>query len=96
MVDQKLTKDYRHITFYQAHQANRLQLEIDNFWGKSFTWKKYHPLVNTQVKTLYQLSTKNKQEKDNQEDELHGERDYSPPYPEIKEGERQINESKAP
>jgi hypothetical protein len=55
-----------------------------------------HSLVNTQVKIVYQISTKKKQEKDNQEEEEHGEKDYPSHYSEIKEGKRNINETKSP
>ena len=48
---------------------NQLELENDNLLGKSFHWKKSHPLVDCKVKTIMRVSTKNIYTNDNQEEE---------------------------
>ena len=45
---------------------------------------------------MYKISTEKKLDQDNTEEEKLGEQDFSPHYLEIKEGKRDINESKAP
>ena len=58
LANQKPMKDCQHITSDEANRVNRLQLEIYNFSFKIFAWKKDHPLVKTQVKTLSNLNQK--------------------------------------
>ena len=45
---------------------------------------------------MYKISIEKKSEQDNTEEENLGEQDFPPHYSEIKEGKRDINESKAP
>ena len=45
--------------------------------------------------TLYKISTEQKPDQDNTQEENLGEQDFPPLYSEIKEGKREINESKA-
>ena len=49
-----------------------------------------------EVKTLYNIATKQKPIQENTEEEKLGEQDFPPQYLEIKEGKRELNESKAP
>ena len=45
---------------------------------------------------MYKISTEEKLDQDNTQEEKLGEQDFPPQYSEIKEGKREINESKAP
>ena len=45
---------------------------------------------------MYKISTEKKPDQDNTQEEKLGEQDFPPHYSEIKEGKRDINESKAP
>jgi hypothetical protein len=45
---------------------------------------------------LYKISAEQKPDQDNTQEEKVGEQDFPPQYSEIKEGKRDINESKAP
>ena len=73
-----------------------LKLESDHFPGKRFWFKRNHPLGKTEIKTLYKISTEQKPDHDNTQEEKLGEQDFPPQYSEIKEGKIEINESKAP
>ena len=80
----------------EIQHSTRLQLETDHFPGKSFQLKKNHPLGNIKVKTLYKIETEEKPTEENIEEEKPGEQGFPPQYNEIKEGERDLNETKAP
>ena len=95
MVGSNLTKECRHTSIDEIQHSNKLKLEIDHFPGKSFHLKKNHPLGNIKVKTLYKIETEEKPTEENIEDEKPGEQDFPPQYYEIKEGKRELDETKA-
>ena len=80
----------------EIQHSTRLQLETDHFPGESFQLKKNHPLGNIKVKILYKIETEKKPTKENIEEEKPGEQDFPPQYSEIKEGKRELDETKAP
>ena len=83
-------------SFDEIQHLTRLQLENNHFPGKSFQLKKNHPLGNIKVKTLYKIETEEKPTIENIEEEKPGEQDFPPQYSEIKEGKRDLDETKAP
>ena len=58
--------------------------------------KKKPPPGKTKIKTLYKISTEQKPDQENTKEEKLGEQAFPPQYSEIKEGEQEIYESKAP
>ena len=72
-----------------------IQLESNHLPGKIFRLKRNHPLGKTRIKPLNKISTEQKLDHDNTQEEKLGEQDFPPQYSKIKEGKREINESKA-
>ena len=95
MVGNIPTKECRHTSTDEIQHSTRLQLETDYFPGKSFQLKKNHPLANIKVKTLYKIETEEMSTIENIEEEKPGEQDFPPQYSEIKEGKRDLDETKA-
>ena len=90
------TKECRQVSVGEIQHSTQLQLETDHFQRKSFQLKKNHPLGKIKVKTLYKIETEEKPTKENIEEEKLGEQDFPPQYSEIKEGKRELDETKAP
>ena len=95
-VENKLTKECRQVSVEELQHSTRIKLESNYFLGKSFRLKRNHPLGKTEIETLYKISTEQKLDQDNTQEEKLGEQDFPPQCSEIKEGKREINESKAP
>ena len=94
-VESNLTKECQHTSIDEIHHLTRIQLETNQFLGKSFQLKNNHPLGEVKVKTLYKIETEEKLNEENIEEEKTGEQDFPPQYSEIKEGKRELNETKA-
>ena len=91
-IDQSPMITCNQIIKYQTCQlSSRLELENENLPGKSFQWKKSHPLIDCKIKTIMGVFTKKIDNNDQQEE---GKIDF-PQYTKNKEGERQINEKKS-
>ena len=95
MVENNPTKECRHTSTDEIQHSTILQLETDHFPRKSFQLKKNHPLGNIKVKTLYKIETEEKPTKENIEEEKPGDQDFPPQYSKIKEGKRDLDETKA-
>ena len=95
IVENKPTKECRQVSVEELQHSIRMQLESDHFPGKRFKLKRNHHLGKTEIKILYKISTKQKLDQDNTQEENLGEQDFPTQYSEIK-GKREINESKAP
>ena len=96
MVGNIMTKECRHMSTNEIQHSTRLQLETNYFLGKSFQLKKNRPLANIKVKTLYKIETEEMSTIENIEEEKPGEQDFPPQYSEIKEGKRDLDETKSP
>ena len=79
----------------EIQHSTWLQLETNQFPGKSFQLKKNHPLGKIKVKTLYKIETEKKPTEENIEEDKPGEQNSPPQYFEIKEGKRELNETNA-
>ena len=84
------------MTTDEIQHSTRLQLETNHFPGKSFQLKKNHPLGNIKVKTLYKIETEEKPTIESIAEEKPREQDFPPQYSKIKQGKRDVDESKAP
>lgn len=72
IIDQGLTVTCNRILIdeKQAYQlASHLDLENENFIRKMFRWKKDHPIIDSQIKSIMRISTKNKDKEEKEEQE---------------------------
>ena len=94
-IDQKPMSSYYQVIISQNRQLTiRLELENDDFLGKSFRWNPNHPLVNCKVKSTMRVEVE--QNEPTQLEEEEGKKYFRPSYTEVKEHNREINEEKPP